>query len=61
MKSALAGFALTAALLSLHVGFLPSAWPDRPTAAEQSGFAQRHANEDTAKLEAELGIGESGS
>ncbi|WP_167737457.1 hypothetical protein [Sphingomonas parva] len=56
MKSALAGFALTAALLVAHVQVLPNPWPDRPTAAEASGFAQRHANEDTAKLEKELGL-----
>jgi hypothetical protein len=56
MKSAFAGFAFTVALLMMHVQLLPSPWPEAPTAAEQSGFAQRHAHEDTAKLEAELGI-----
>ena len=56
MKSAVSAFLLTAGLLTMHVGFLPSPWPAAPTAAEQSGFAQRHAHEDTAKLEAELGI-----
>ena len=56
MKSALAGFAFTCALLMMHVELLPSPWPDTPTAAEASGFAQRHAGEDIAKLEAELGL-----
>ena len=56
MKSALVGFALTTVLLVAHVKVLPNPWPQRPTAAEQSGFAQRHAHEDTAKLEAELGL-----
>ena len=56
MKSAFAGFALTAALLMAHTNVLPNPWPAQPTAAEASGFAQRHAHEDTAKLEAELGL-----
>ena len=56
MKSALAGFAFTAALLMMHVELLPNPWPEAPTAAEASGFAQRHAGEDTARLEAELGL-----
>ena len=55
-KSALAGFAFTAALLRMHVELLPNPWPEAPTAAEASGFAQRHAGEDTARLEAELGL-----
>ena len=58
MKSVLAGFALTAALLVLNVGVVPNPWPDVPTAAEASGFAARHAGEDNAQLAAELGLKE---
>lgn len=56
MKSALIGFVLTAAMLTLSPGLLPSVWSG---SAEQSGFAARHANENSAELEAQLGLGES--
>jgi hypothetical protein len=52
MKSVLFGFAATAALLSLNV--LPGAWGT--TASGQSGFEERHSNENVEQLEADLGL-----
>jgi hypothetical protein len=54
MKSALISFAVTAALLTLDVGLLPNA--GRVSAEDMSGFAERHAHEDAAELEARLGL-----
>jgi hypothetical protein len=54
MKSALISFAVTAALLTLDVGLLPNA--GRASAEDMSGFAERHAHEDAAELEARLGL-----
>jgi hypothetical protein len=53
MKSALIGFVLTAAMLTLSPGLLPSAWS---SPAEEGGFAARHANENSAEIEAQLGL-----
>ena len=50
MKPVLISFAVTAALLSLHV--LPSAWSTVP--ADASGFSERHANEDSERIHAEM-------
>ena len=54
MKSALFGFALTAALLALDV--LPNPWGNGPRIEAGSVEAQ-HAHEDKAEIEAELGLG----
>jgi hypothetical protein len=53
MKSALFGFAVTAALLALNVA--PNAWQ---TAAgrQDKGFSERHAAENKAAIENELGL-----
>jgi hypothetical protein len=55
MKSALAGFVLTAALMLLQVGILPSAWPAMGV-PQDGGIAERHAHEDKAAVEKELGL-----
>ena len=49
MKPALISFAVTAALLSLHV--LPSVWT---APADPSGFSERHANENAERIHAEM-------
>jgi hypothetical protein len=54
MKPALISFAVTAALLTLDVGLLPNA--GRAPTEDASGFADRHAHEDAAELEARLGL-----
>jgi hypothetical protein len=53
LKSSMLAFAATAALMQFNL--LPSAWA---TAAQpdESGFAARHADEDAAEVEAELGL-----
>jgi len=53
MKPALISFAVTAALLSLHV--LPGIWSIAPQ-AEQGSFEARHAQENKADVAAGLGI-----
>ena len=50
MKPALFSFAVTAALLSLHV--LPGVWSAET--ADPSGFTERHANEDSDRIHAEM-------
>ena len=55
MRSAFAGFALTAAVLLVHASFLSTPWP---TSAGQydGGIADRHSHEDKAAVEEELGL-----
>jgi hypothetical protein len=55
MKSALISFAATALLLALHVAPSMESLRPAPSAAD-AAFAARHANEQTAALEAELGL-----
>jgi hypothetical protein len=55
MKSALSGFLVTALLLSLHV--VPSAEQLEAYASPTDrAFAERHAQESTQQLRAELGL-----
>jgi len=53
MKSALFGFALTAALLALNV--LPNPWGNGPR-VEAGSIEAQHVHEDKAKIAAELGL-----
>lgn len=55
MKPALAGFVLTAALMLLQTGVVPSAWP-AAGAPQDGGIAARHAYEDKAAVAKELGL-----
>ncbi|WP_165356516.1 hypothetical protein [Sphingosinicella sp. BN140058] len=55
MKSAFAGFALTAALLLVHASFLPTAGPTADGRYD-GGIAERHSHEDKAAVEQELGL-----
>jgi len=52
LTSAAAAFALTVALMQLHV--LPNAWERAP---DSSGFEARHAGENAAQVSADLGLG----
>jgi hypothetical protein len=51
LTSAAAAFALTVALMQLHV--LPNAWDVKPP---ESGFEARHAHENQAEVSAQLGL-----
>jgi hypothetical protein len=53
LKSSILAFAATAALMQFNL--LPDAWSTAPL-ADESGFAARHAHENSAEVEAELGL-----
>lgn len=55
MKSALAGFLVTALLMALHVTPSPDQLQGYASPADKA-FAERHARESKAELQAELGL-----
>jgi hypothetical protein len=55
MKSALAGFLVTALLLALHVAPPPEAFESYASPTDRD-FARRHDNESEAELRSELGL-----
>ena len=55
MKSALSGFLVTALLMALHVAPSPEQLQGYASPTDRA-FAERHANESTQELRAELGL-----
>jgi hypothetical protein len=55
MKSALAGFLVTALLMALHVAPSPDQLQGYASPTDKA-FAERHARESRSELQAELGL-----